>query len=392
MSIRPQSAPLNPLSFIDRLISDIELSPTQHAQAKQSYEAVTDVLQKIGSPIQGFSPRNRAQGSMRIGTTIRPPAQDEFDLDVLCWLDASGHRYTPHQIYELVWDTLGNHATYREMRVRRSRCIRLPYARQFHLDITPAIPDWIRGTPSLYIPDREQKIWCSTHPISFADDWFKPISLRLPRIVELIANTANIKAAFSASVEPLPEYGAFEKTPLQRIVQLVKHDRDRHFADDAKHRPSSILLTTLTAQAYEREVSRTAPTLLEFVVRVVEGIPAGISKFNQNGNWTFMVSNPVNRQENFAESWTNEHYRRFCAWHEKAVAWLRSTTSLEGRGADVLLNRMSEEFGKERVVKAARALGSDVKNLHESGQSRVSPLGRIGAVGAFAAPTVFFGD
>lgn len=391
MSIRPQSPPLSPLSFIDRLLAEIELSPTQFEQAKQSYKGITEVLQNVGSPIRGFSPRNRPQGSMRIGTTIRPLAQEEHDLDVLCWLDASGFRYTPHEIYELVWDTIGSDATYREMRQRRSRCIRIRYVRQFHLDITPAIPDHLDGTSSLYIPDREQKIWCSTHPISFADDWFKPISQRLPIISELTAKTAN-RRAFSASVEPLPEYGAFEKTPLQRIVQLVKHDRDKHYVEDTKHRPSSILLTTLTAQAYEKELSRTAATLLEFVVRVVERIPEGIEKAYHDGQWSFTVSNPVNRQENFAEAWLYEHYRRFIEWHEKVLVWLRSVASSEGRGVDVLLNRLSEEFDKERVVKTAKILGSEVNKLHESGKSRVSTIGRVGTVGAPLTHTVFYGE
>lgn len=139
MSVRPLSEPLNSLSFIDRLIAEIELSPTQFAKARQSYEGVTTVLQKEGSPIRLLDPFNCSQGSMRIGTTVRPPAQEEHDLDVLCWLDASGAIYTPHQIYELVWETLGTDGTYRNLRERWRRCIRINYARQFHLDITPAI-------------------------------------------------------------------------------------------------------------------------------------------------------------------------------------------------------------------------------------------------------------
>ena len=193
-------------------------------------------------------------------------------------------------------------------------------------------------------------------------------------------------------VEPLPEYGAFEKTPLQRTVQLVKHDRDKHYANDTKHRPSSILLTTLTARAYEKALLQPASSLLEFVLRVVKGIPEGISKQFVSDKWSFNVSNPVNSQENFADVWTFEHYRRFNEWHKKALAWLGTAASSEGQGTDVLLNSLVEGFGEERVVKAAKALGRETNQRHESSQIKVSRLGRVGAVGAFAAPTTFFGE
>lgn len=391
MSVRPLSQPLNSLSFIDRLIAEIELSPTQFTQAQQSYEGVTSVLQKEGSPIRVFNPYNCSQGSMRIGTTVRPPAQEEHDLDVLCWLNVSGAIYTPHEIYELVWETLGTDGTYRGMRERWRRCIRINYARQFHLDITPAIPDWVKKSGSLYIPDREQKIWCSTHPIGFADEWFTPISKRLPTIIEH-ALLGNVRS-FNASVEPLPDHGAFDKTPLQRTVQLVKYDRDRHYAEDAKHRPSSILLTTLTALAYANELPRAASSLLEFIIRVMERIPDGIViHTTKEGYPIYEVANPVNHDENFAEKWTSEHYRRFMEWHTKVMNWIRSTSSLEGRGADVLLGRMSERFGTDRVARTAKALGQQVRELHEQKQSRVSPAGYVGSVGVAATPTVFFGE
>lgn len=389
MSIRPSSPPINPLSLIDRILAEIELTETQHAQAKQSYGAIAAVLQKAGSPLRLFNPFNRSQGSMRIGTTVRPLAREEHDLDVLCCLEASGAIYSPHHIYKMVWDTLYSDGTYREMIEPKRCCIRIRYAREFHLDVTPAIPDWLHKTESLFVPDKERKIWCTTHPIGFADEFFKPISAKAPPVLRQITS-ANSRS-FSAAVEPLPEYGAFEKSPLQRTVQLVKYDRDRRYADDVQHRPSSILLTTLAAQAYQCELSRSADTLIEFIVRVVERIPRGVTIEAGNGKRIYSVRNPLNVEENFAESWSDQHYIRFMKWHASLVAWIRSTASLEACGGDILLNQIGEEFGKEQVVKAAKAIGKETQESLTAGKLKLGLSSRIGGLGAAVPQTVFFG-
>lgn len=392
MSIRPQSAPLNPLSFIDRIIADIELTPTQYEEAKTSYESVADVLNKPESPIRVWTPRIFPQGSMRLGTTVRPYGQDEFDLDIVCWLAASGKSYTPESVYEWVWKTLGEHGIYREMRERKNRCIRLNYARQFHLDITPAIPDWLPENSSLYVPDREHKQWCSSHPVGFAD-WFKTSGISMPQYRRSLVAANSRSYALSASVEPLPEYGAFEKTPLQRIVQMLKHDRDKHFQNDQKHRPTSIVVTTLTTRSYNQAVNSPVEDLLEFVVNVVAKLPDYIFAYGEPGSRHFIILNPANESENFAEKWNEHDYAAFNRWHRKVSAALQDIGSTEGRGVDVMLHSLSATFGESRVIKAANALGADTHALHEAKKVKVDRVsGRVGAVGATAAPTIFFGS
>lgn len=174
-----RSAPLNPLAVIDLVIAGLELSPTQYGEAKTSYEAVATTLRKPNSPIRTFDPDVFPQGSMRLGTTVRPLGNDHFDLDMVCWLAVSGKHSTPDRVYQAVWDALGADETYRQMRQRKSRCIRLLYAeaRKFHLDVTPAVPDWNVRNNSLYVPDRELKVWCPSNPIEYADTWFKGASV-----------------------------------------------------------------------------------------------------------------------------------------------------------------------------------------------------------------------
>jgi hypothetical protein len=196
--------------------------------------------------------------------------------------------------------------------------------------------------------------------------------------------------ANEASVEPMPKYGEFEKTPLQRIVQMLKRDRDEFFRDDTVHRPSSILLTTIIAQSYESLVHKPIDDLLEFVVKVVAKLSEYITVTNAPGSRKFSVLNPVNPQEDFADNWTEEHYRSFLDWHKRFTRRLQNLQESKGRGADVMLNGLSETFGNEHVVKAARALGADTNALHDAGKLRIAS-GIVGTVGTKVPFTINYG-
>jgi hypothetical protein len=131
--------------------------------------------------------------------------------------------------------------------------------------------------------------------------------------------------------------------------------------------------------------------LLEFVVKVVEKLPVYISAPDAAGDRKFYVLNPVNHQENFAENWTEEHYRRFLVWHKRIAAGLQKLQQSKGRGIDAMLNSLYENFGKERVVRAAKALGADTNILHDAGKLRVTG-GKVGVIGVTIPKTINFGS
>jgi len=239
------------------------------ADAQQSYEAVTAVLAKAGMPVAPHLPFMFAQGSMRLGTTVKPIGQDEHDLDVVCLLQKGGIWLPAGDVYELVWDTLGRDGTYEKMRKRKNRCIRLKYARKFYLDIIPAVPHYASTDETLFVCDCEGRSWSISHPVGFAD-WYGECAKAQPLFTtEFGARAERQITANAGQVEPLPEHD-FEKTPLQRITQLFKRDRDQFFQDDPKLRPTSILLTTLAARSYVEQTSVPASDLMEFVIRVAE--------------------------------------------------------------------------------------------------------------------------
>jgi hypothetical protein len=362
---------LNPLAVIDRILGDLELTPQQYELAKSSYEHIAKILGRRTSIVLQFSPDIFPQGSVRLGTTVRPFGRDKFDLDMVCKLMIAGKSEVPNTVYNLVWDALGQDDVCKKIREKKSRCIRLaPESSKFYLDVVPAIPDWNHKSSLLLVPDRDLKIWSSTHPIGYADDWFKPITERIPAF-RLLAFANEAQAMNRARVETMPEYGQFEIKPLQRIVQMLKFIRNRFFQNDQENQLSSILLTTIIAQSYLDTLDESIANLVEFVAAVARKLPNYIEVDENAEGKKYTVLNPVNELENFAENWTPKKYARFMQWHSQINRWAHNLRNTSGIGTDGVYKLLQESFDNDLVVKAANAIGTDTRNLHDEGQLKV---------------------
>ena len=82
------------------------------------------------------------------------------------------------------------------------------------------------------------------------------------------------------------------RTPLHRVVQVLKRQRDVMFAADADDKPPSSLITTLAARAYAGQTD-----LLTATLEVVEAMPRLIERRGDR----YWVENPVCDGENFAD-------------------------------------------------------------------------------------------
>lgn len=393
MSNRKIFPSFQPLALLDRMLQQVELSPRQHERVRTSYKAVAEVLKSSKTFGALFVSLDiKPQGSVRAGTTIKPQGHHEFDLDVLCLLLLRQNNFSPAEVWKLAWDALGEHETYRAMRQPKNRCIRLCYAGDYHLDVTPAVPDSARPEPALFVPDKPLSLWSSSNPIGFCDHWFMKIAERLPStIVKLAANEGRVLIN-SCRIEDLPPANAFEKHPLQRLVQLVKYDRDQRFLADAKFRPSSILLTTLVARAYENTLSEAHDSLETFLASVIGKIPRFVQVVEQETKALYIVLNPVNEDENFAENWRAADYLEFLAWHADLLK--RTTTMLFAtmQGLDNALKMLEQSFPASKSMEVGKQLGNEIRRLHDSNQLTVrSTVGSVSA--SIVVPsTIFYGN
>lgn len=106
------------------------------------------------------------------------------------------------------------------------------------------------------------------------------------------------------------------KTPLQRVVQLLKRHRDIMFADDdSGNKPISIIITTIAATLYQEE-----DNIVDAMTNILLEAPKWINRNKKNG--LYYIENPSYPGENFADKW-NTHPERataFFNWVKQATA------------------------------------------------------------------------
>ena len=337
--------------ILESVARDLDISPSKYKEAVDRYEAVGRWLDADGSPLAGYRPQIYPQGSFRLGTVVRPVRggkNADYDIDLVCELEIQKHAISPRRLKQVIGDRLKNHAVYERLLDEEGRrCWTLEYAEAdgigFHLDVLPAILDdeWSRarlvsaGVPNEYadfaiaLTERAQSTeyaWAEggSNPRGFAR-WFDSLNLgawnRVSQQQKQLLAEANRE--IYASVEAVPD--GLVRSPLQRVVQILKRHRDVRFAGHKweSEKPISMIITTLAALAYEGQMD-IEEALYGFLDRVEEYKDSGIIQ-NRDGQW--FIPNPVNPSENFANRWNETGSNRAAAFFEW-VAWVRQDLSM----------------------------------------------------------------
>jgi hypothetical protein len=164
MEVATRLVAASPHGMLDRLFEEIcecvQLTDTQFELAQSHYYAVGEWLAADESPLAIYKPWIYPQGSARHKTTVKPIARQEHDVDLVCHLDLPCGTFSdPRTVFELVAMRLRQNGRYKDKLENYKRCIRLNYASEFHLDITPARPDALRGGQCILVPDRKILRW-----------------------------------------------------------------------------------------------------------------------------------------------------------------------------------------------------------------------------------------
>jgi hypothetical protein len=285
--------------LLARIAQELQLNRTRIEKMESAYNAVSEVLKKDEDFFDGLVIEIYAQGSKRIETTVKPINEEDFDLDTVLHIYDPYYNHSPEQIYTALVKALEK-GGYRDIMERKTRCVRLNYKGDFHMDILPAcMPDALEKE-MIKIPEKALKDWSSGNPKGFAK-WFLDIANSVQE--SLLKKYSEILLEAQIETEPLPAE-VYEKTPLQRAVQLMKRYRDIYFKS-RDYRVSSIVITTLAAQFYQGENS-IFESIDQMVARIRNGYDDSI-----NSGYKFKVLNPVNRDEDFTDSWTDNHYQSF---------------------------------------------------------------------------------
>ncbi|MDM1093178.1 nucleotidyltransferase domain-containing protein [Myroides odoratimimus] len=326
--------------LLARIAQELQLDKTRLERMESAYSSVSDVLKKDSDFFDDIEIEVYAQGSKRIGTTVRPINDADFDLDTVLHIYDPYYNHSPDQIYNKLVKALEKDSYYKTIMEKKKRCVRLNYKSDFHMDILPACMPNIWDKENILIPEKALKGWSSGNPKGFGN-WFLKIANSVQE--PLLRQYSQMLFEAKVETEPLPEE-LYLKTPLQRAVQLLKRYRDLYF-QDKDYAVSSIVITTLAASFYKGENS------IFKTIDNVTGHIKGNYLESVNKGYKFKVLNPVNSKEDFTDSWTNQHYLSFYNFIEDFYSKWQSL-------------KVSFEIGKDDYIKLFGE-GTYKKSLNE---------------------------
>ncbi|MCG2610017.1 nucleotidyltransferase [Flavobacterium sp. SM15] len=334
--------------LLARIAQELQLDKTRLEKMESAYNAVYDLLKKDESFFQDLDIEIYAQGSKRIGTTVKPINDEDFDLDTVMHIYDLFSKYNPTQIYDALVKVIESNDYYKSIYEKKDRCIRLNYKSDFHMDILPACMQDIYDKEKIAIPEKRLQSWSSGNPKGFAE-WFLKIAESIQTSMLRSYSGQLLEAKIES--EPLPDE-LYIKTPLQRSVQLIKRYRDLYY-QNREYRVSSIVLTTLMARFYNGEES-----IFDSIDNITTKIKS--SYLNAvNSNLRFKVLNPVDENEDFTDSWTNKHYQSFYTFIDDFYNnWQKLKDDFEISGKDYI-----ELFG-EGIYK--KSLTEQIKTFSNS--------------------------
>lgn len=371
------------VGILERICEQFDPTETQTKLARQHYEAVGAWV--AAAELQLFrSATIYAQGSFAIGTTNRPIGSDDIDVDLVTHFpDHAASVLPPATLKKLLGDRLKAHATYAPMLLEMPRCWRIDYANEFHLDITPSIPNRACSMGGELVPDRKLKSWKASNPRGYRDLFARRAALQ-PRVR---LQKALHEARTRADVQPFPDNPTL-KGVLRRIVQLAKRHRDVLFqGKDERLRPISVIITTLASRAYEICVDGDYETEFDLLIAVVELMPSLIDVTERASGIHWAIWNETTTGENFAEKWNADPERAaaFFSWHGCFLRQLKRIA--EEAGLDTLAKGLKESFGPTQVERAFGTFADDVNRARQAGALAASATAGLLISPASAAAT-----
>lgn len=376
--------------LLSQIIATLDLTKSQYTNIESAYNGVGNYLSDGDDPLLKDAVIY-PQGSVRLNTTVKPKNEDEYDIDLICYLPhATRADYTG--VIAAVRQRLASHNTYKDMLSDLPRGFRINYAGDYHLDITPG-RDYSgkndRPGQPLWVVDA-QTDWKESNPSGYAE-WFDESASKQPLRTVLLMDSAS--RVGTEALLPLPDHT--DKKLLNRIVQILKRHRDEWAFERDKEtqrcKPISVVITTLACHAYNQIIAeqRAYDNDLDVLLDVLELMP----NFIELNHGETLVRNPHMPEENFAEKWNRlkdgEGQKRsdaFQQWHAAAQATFDTlATSI---GEDSLFSNLENDFGKTPVEAVRGRLLNEVEQSRKQGSLHIDKkTGGLLVTGATASAT-----
>ena len=249
--------------FNDFLADTVNINQNRLDKLNDHVAAVTTHLSRH---LESYEKVER-QGSYALRTIIKPQDGREYDADILLFMKyKSGWKASDY--IKAAYDCMRQHGTYKDMVHRKTRCVMVDYAGDFHLDIVPCVE--ING----------QRYVCNskTDKLEVTDgtgyrDWFN-------------------------------EKTRITNGNLKRVARLLKYMRDHKGNFTA---PSILLTTLIGMNVHDNEGDDNYKTVADTLRIVCNRINA----FLQANPFMPEIRNPILPQETFTRHWDQNKYRNF---------------------------------------------------------------------------------
>lgn len=358
--------------LLQSICEELQISKSQYEQAETSYNAVANWLSEDEKRFPDIDIDIYPQGSLKIGTTVHPILNQEFDLDFVCELNLDWEKYeNPVEVLDLIEESLLENKVYAPMVERKNRCIRLNYKRNFHMDILPACPVKKDLNGCVKVPDRKLVDWKDSNPKGYAS-WFEETAKDYD-----VSFNNQILMEKSAEIEKMPEVEPIQiKPPLKRAVQLMKRYRDVYFEENPEKAPISIVLTTLAGEFYGKQPS---------VHDAIEGILDEILNATKSGKIT--VYNPMNKSEVLSERWNEnpELYDSFLLFIRDFRGKWTEINDAKEKGFVEVASLLKEMFGEEPISKGLNKQAKVNEAFRQTGKLGITAAGLVSFVPTVAA-------
>lgn len=317
--------------ILDELVQLLDIPPGYYQKAVDRYQSMASHFHRPQSIIRHLDPLVHPHGSFRLGTVIRPLFPEEgYDLDLVCRVAADKGIISQEELKRFIGVEVESYSRehgFKEGPIEKRRCWTQHYQDEakFHMDVLPSIPAGDRYRRQLQEAGISQDLiaeaikitdntepnytyvspnWPRSNPRGFAI-WFEGRLDAGGLASSVRRRLFETRAGIYASVDEVPVYEL--KTPLQRIVQLLKRHRDQMFRTDCDGKPISIIITTLAARAYNGEAD-----LAEAMSGVLARMGVYVSRTKPR------IPNPVDPLEDFTDRWDEDLEDNFWRWLRQA--------------------------------------------------------------------------
>ena len=393
------NAPVQPVSglgtTLDIVLADIairiQLGRTAHAKAVARYQAISEWVERDGSPLAGRIECFYPQGSMAIGATITSRVtNDEYDLDIVVQVRVPG--WSAQAVLDALYESIRGEpgSRYYDMVERRPRCVTVSYS-DMHLDLIP-----MERRP--YTRERESDLFVHqpggvsgrsvVNSYGFGE-WFNDETAGAGAFGALFAERASLYehtvTLAKADADPvLAREHASEKSLPVIGLQLVKRWRNVRYQHRATGRPPSVLLAKFAA-----DQSGATGNLSEELLHQAVAMRDRFGLAERAGS-LIHVPNPVCAQDVLTDRWPanriqQQEFLRDLERLVAAVEWLRGDRDLEE-----IRRKLADLFGEWPAAKAVEAFNRE--NGREIGagrgryERRTGSIAATGAVGGLVAP------